>query len=218
MTPAAPRAASSEATRGATDADGEVGNQRGRETRRRILEAGDRCFAEYGLALTLEQVAAEAGTTRMTVHRHMGGREQLVTHLVLRASARLGDELRAVLDRPGHLDRRLVDALVLTVTSIRATPALAALFGTADPATPWLELDPDNRVLGTVHAFFVPYLQRAGVEGRLRVEPAEAVAWLLSEVLTLLVIPALAPDEPSVRQRISRFAIPAVFDPAGSRL
>ena len=157
------------------------------------------------------------GLTRSSADESVAGLQHVVTLQSLGEDS-LGDELRAVLDRPGHLDVRLVEALVLTVTSIRATPALAALFGSVDPGAPWSELDPDNRVLGTVNAFFVPYLQRAGIEGRLRVDPAEAVAWLLSEVLAMLVIPTLAPDEARVRDRLTRFAIPAVMDPPGSRL
>src|SRR5690606_3938371 len=75
-----------------------AGNQRGRATLARILAAGDLCFESSGLAVTIDEVAAAAGTTRMTVHRHTGGRGPLVTRLVLRASARLARALNEILD------------------------------------------------------------------------------------------------------------------------
>jgi AcrR family transcriptional regulator len=47
--------------------DRPAGNQRGRSTRARILEAGDLCFERSGLAVTLEEVAEVAGTRVVAV-------------------------------------------------------------------------------------------------------------------------------------------------------
>lgn len=188
-------------------------NRRGRDTRARILAAGDLCFERRGLDLTLDEVADIAGTTRMTVHRHMGGREQLVAHLVLRASNRLAAVVGEVLDGPGPLDRRLAEALVLTVTTVRATPALSRLFATGDVAGPWPDIDPDDRVLGTVREFYRPYLDQAEAEGILRpdVGAAEAVAWLLAQALLVLVVPAIAPTDHDLRRFFGDLAVPAVL-------
>jgi AcrR family transcriptional regulator len=50
-----------------------------RRTRERILDATDELFqGDSGAALTLEQVAAGAGTTVMTVLRHFGSRDGLI--------------------------------------------------------------------------------------------------------------------------------------------
>jgi AcrR family transcriptional regulator len=200
---------------------GQVGNQRGRATRDRILAAGDRCFEEHGLSLTLEQVAEAAGTTRMTVHRHTGGREQFVTHLVLRASNRLAAELRAILEGPDPAAgpptdpsvERLTDALVHTVGAIRGTPALARLFRGADVAGPWSELDPDERVLGTIRHFYRPYLVAIEAEGALRADVTadEAVAWLLAQVLLVLVVPSVAAGPDDVTRFFAHLAVPAVL-------
>lgn len=192
-----------------------MGNQRGRATRDRILVAGDRCFEEHGLNLTLEQVAEAAGTTRMTVHRHTGGREQLVTHLVLRASSRLAAELRAILDGPAPPTERLSAALVHTVLAIRSTPALSRLFTGGDVAGPWSELDPDERVLGTIRHFYRPYLDAIEADGALRpdVSAEEAVAWLLAQVLLVLVVPSLAAGPDDVTRFFTHLAVPAVLPP-----
>ena len=195
----------------------EPGNQRGRNTRARILDAGDICFSEHGLSLTIDQVAEAAGITRMTVHRHVGGREQLVTHLVLRASNRLADVLRQVFDGPGPLLERLADALVLTVVTIRATPALERLFTRGEVTGPWSALDPDARVLSTVHEFYRPFLDEAAAAGLLRhdVDAAEAVSWLLAQALLTLTVPGIARSEADVRRFFVHLALPAVLAAPG---
>lgn len=187
-------------------------NKRGRETRARILAAADLCFEKHGLGLTLDEVASAAGTTRMTVHRHTGGREQLVTHVVLRASARLAEGLRVVLDGPDPFEIRVVDALVLTVTTIRATPSLVQLFTAGDPSAPWPEIDPEDRVLATVHDFFGPYVRAACAAGALRpdVDSEAAISWLLAQVLLVLMVPSVGPDEAALRDLFTRFVLPAI--------
>lgn len=191
------------------------GNQRGRATRERILVAGDRCFERSGLAVTVDEVAEAAGTTRMTVHRHTGGRDQLVTRLVLRASVRLAATLTAVLDGDGPLEGRLAEAMVETVTTVRATPALAQLFTGGDVSAPWPTIDPDENVLGTVRDFYRPYLDQLAAQDRLRegVDATEAVAWLLAQALLVLVVPELARTEAEVRRFFGHLAMPAVLRP-----
>lgn len=162
--------------------------------------------------LTLDDVAEAAGTTRMTVHRHTGGREALITHLVLRESAELADGLRAVLDGDGPFDERMVDALVQTIVTIRAADHLQGLF--AGPVTApgaWPEMDPDDRLVSAIHGFFEPYFRDAADHGLLRNDPDETAHWVLSQALLYLAMPATAPDAATVRSKLERFVIPAVL-------
>lgn len=190
-----------------------AGNQRGRATRDRILAAGDLCFERSGLAVTIDEVAEAAGTSRMTVHRHTGGRGPLVTRLVLRASARLAGTLTAVLDGDGPVEVRLVEAMVRTVITVRGTPALAQLFAGGDVSAPWPAIDPDESVLATVRDFYRPYLTELEEAGRLRegIDAAEAVAWLLAQALLVLVVPSLAPEEDDLRRFFGHLALPAIL-------
>lgn len=192
-----------------------AGNQRGRATLARILAAGDLCFESSGLAVTIDEVAAAAGTTRMTVHRHTGGRGPLVTRLVLRASARLARALNEILDGDGPLEDRLVEAMVRTVTAVRATPSLAQLFTGGDVSAPWPAVDPDESVLATVRDFYRPHLAELEAAGRLRddVDVDEAVAWLLAQALLVLVVPALAQDDDDLHRFFAHLALPAVLRP-----
>lgn len=188
-----------------------VGNRRGRETRHRILAAAADEFRDRGMDLTLDDVATTAGTTRMTVHRHTGGREALITHLVLRESAALAGSLSAVLDREGPFDRRLVDALVLTVTSIRSADHLHRLFTDRVAESALSEVDPDQRVLSAINSFFRPYFEDAGRRGLLRAGVDDTVMWVLNQLLVFLMVPGTAHDEAAVKTQLETFVVPAVL-------
>ena len=184
-------------------------NRRGRATRERILQAAEALLAERGLDLTLDDVARAAGATRMTVHRHTGGREELLTQVVLRESGRLAAALREVLDADRPLDERLVDALTLTVVSVRERGWLVPLFTTGNPGGTWSEIDPGNRMLDAIWGFWRPYLHDPVVTTRLRTDPERALGWLLNQLLVVLVLPDLAPDEASTRSLFATFVVPA---------
>lgn len=186
------------------------GNRRGRDTNQRIWSVATRLFEQRGLDLTIDELAREAATTRMTVHRHVGSREALITRLVLRASAELAEDLRAVLDRPGPLDGRLADAIVHTVVGIRARPHLAGMF-TTDLSGAWPTVDPDDRVVGVVRQFFRPYLERAASDSLLGADSEEVLSWLLNQTLLLLLVPSIAPTEHDVRHQVVGFVLPAVL-------
>lgn len=187
-----------------------AGNRRGRETNQRILAVAARLFEQRGLGLTVDEVARESGTTRMTVHRHVGSREDLVTRLILRASAELADDLREVLDGPGPFATRLSEALAIVVAQIRARPHLARMF-TTELSGAWPTVDPDDRVIGVVRQFFGPYFAGAQADGLLRTDADEALSWILNQVLLLLLVPTVAPTEADVRHQLEGFVIPAVL-------
>lgn len=188
-----------------------AGNRRGLATRRRILAAAEERFRDRGMELSIDEVARAAGTTRMTVHRHTGGREALITQLVLRESADLAARLEAVLDGPGPFAGRLEDALVETVAAIRGAPHLVSLFTAGNVAGTWPSVDPDDRVMAAVHAFFGRYLRAAAAEGLLRSEPGPTTDWLLRQVLVFLAVPASAPDLAAVAHQVRTFVLPAVL-------
>lgn len=192
-----------------------AGNQRGEATRQRILDAAEGRFAELGIALTLDDVAQAASTTRMTVHRHTGGRERLVRYLVLRAAARLGDQLTEILGSDRPMRDRLVDAMVATVEALRATPTLSSLLTDRSMLDDWEAIDPEGKVGGRVHQFLLGHLEEADGRGELRVPPPVATTWLLAQVRVMLAQPWLAEDEEAVRTWFDTLVLHAVLaDPA----
>lgn len=191
--------------------NGPAGNQRGRDTRRRILAVAGERFEARGLDLTLDEVARAAGTTRMTVHRHTGGREALITHLVIVAISRLADDVRAIVEADRPFAERLVDAMAWIVAEVRGSPHLARLFTGSDLAGTWPALDPDERVLAATSSFFRPYLEQAAADGLLRADPAPTLDWLLRQILVFLLVPGAAPTDQEVRVQLRTFVMPAVL-------
>lgn len=189
-----------------------AGNLRGRETRQRILDAAERCFAERGIALTLEDVGREAGTTRMTVHRHTGGRERLLRHLVLRASTRLGEEVTAIFATDAPFADRLTDGLTATISVVRANPTLAALLTDATLVERWGPIDPDDEVIDVIYRFTRAFLAEADAGGLLRVPLEDAVWWLLAQIRLVLLAPWVVQDgADALRAWFGGLVVPAIL-------
>lgn len=67
-----------------------------RERRAQILRAAAVAFARGGFAVTsMEDVAGEAGVTRLIVYRHFASKEELYRAVLERVAERLRDEFRA---------------------------------------------------------------------------------------------------------------------------
>ena len=77
----------------------------GRHDRRQsILRAAARAFAAAGFAATsMEQLAAEAGVTKLIVYRHFDSKEGLYRAVLERVSARLAEEFAAAAARRQRL-------------------------------------------------------------------------------------------------------------------
>jgi AcrR family transcriptional regulator len=185
---------------------------RAQRTRARIFDVAAALLAERGYDFTLEDVAAAAGTTRMTVYRHVGGRDELLTTLLLRASNDLAQELRVVLDREAPFVDRIVDALVLMVDTVRSAPYLNAVTASANPSAVWPQVDPEGRFVHVVFEFFRPYFEAALDEVRFRAPVDESLDWLMREVLGLLTVDSRGEaDLPEVRRLVRTFVVPSIL-------
>ncbi|MCC6225919.1 MAG: TetR/AcrR family transcriptional regulator [Microthrixaceae bacterium] len=82
--------------------------------RDRVIDAVLVCVERVGLgALTLDEVAAEAGLGRATIYRHFeGGREQLIREAVLRELTSFWTALAEDVAHLGDIESRLVAGLV----------------------------------------------------------------------------------------------------------
>jgi TetR/AcrR family transcriptional regulator, mexJK operon transcriptional repressor len=69
---------------------------RGRVLRERILEAARVTFLAEGFGVSMDAVAAAAGTTKATVYKHFGNKEALFIAVI-------GSELDRALDEPARL-------------------------------------------------------------------------------------------------------------------
>jgi AcrR family transcriptional regulator len=184
---------------------------RGQRTRARIFDVAAELLAERGYDFTLEDVAEAAGTTRMTVYRHVGSRDDLLTTLLLRASNDLARELRAVLDREAPFVERMVDAVVLMVGTVRSAPYLGAVLSSANPSVAWPRVDPEGRFVRVVLEFYRPYFEAARDEVQFRAPIDQSVDWLMREVLGLLTVDSQGEaDLAEVRRLVRTFVLPSI--------
>ncbi|MCX7619581.1 MAG: TetR/AcrR family transcriptional regulator [Acidimicrobiales bacterium] len=81
-----------------------------------ILAAAARAFARAGFAATsMEDVAAEAGVTRLILYRHFESKEDLYRSVLTRVSDRLEQEFIGLLKRPERRQRGFITRSILTV-------------------------------------------------------------------------------------------------------
>ena len=188
-------------------------NRRGQATEGRIRAAALQVLAERGLDLTIDEVAAAAGTTRMTVYRHVGTRHELLMSLVVEVTDRFAERLDTIFDADLPFPEKLVEAFVYVVTSTRTAPDRQAIaLATADPASGWGAIDPDGFIMGEVLDFLRPRIAAGALETPLRAGVDETLAWLLRQVqLYLLMPPAFGDDVDALRREVRTFLLPAVL-------
>lgn len=189
-------------------------NARGRATRERLLDAAEAAFAEHGWAMSMEQVAAEAGVVRPTVYRHFSGRDELLLEMVTRSAERLRLRLEGVLGSERPWPERIVDAVVIVVTEVRASPHLDALVRTGEVTTAFPEIDADRAFVEGVLDFFRTWLGRAAAEGvPFRGPVDDVVDWLLrTTVMQLTVLGLGGTSVERLRYELETFLLPAIID------
>jgi AcrR family transcriptional regulator len=146
----------------------------------KLLEAARRALEEYGWRqATLERIAAEAGVSRMTLHRHGVSRNGILAEL----GRRLEDEYRAALwpalTAPGTARDRLGLALEALCDISDANQELIAALG--DGPRDAIFHEPGDDVL-TKSVFTEPVeriLRDGAVDGTLRQVDAQETATVL---------------------------------------
>jgi len=107
-------------------------------TREALLDAAGALLDSGGPeAVTLREVGARAGVSRSALYRHFTGKETLLTELVTRAWAEVGDALVDLRERPDLSPRQRVhDAFISLITLGRARPHLYQLMFATPPSEP----------------------------------------------------------------------------------
>lgn len=160
----------------------------------RIHAAAADLIREQGIdGVDVDQVAARAGCSRATLYRYVGGKRALVEAVMSRAADAVAERIEQALE-PFENSERIVEAILASVTAIRAEPTLARWFtGSRSRSTD-------------------EYLARAPELGRVaisltRIAPdEEAAGWIVRVVLSLLTWPLA--DAAAERRAVERFVEP----------
>jgi len=97
----------------------------------RILDAAAQVFVRQGVARTsMADVAREAGCSRATLYRYFDDRPALRTAFVHRETRKLAAEVAAEIAAVEDETERVVEAIMLCVSKVRARPTLHAWFAT----------------------------------------------------------------------------------------
>lgn len=181
------------------------------DTRRRVLEAAAELLASEGLDVSMEAIAERAGVTRMTVYRQLGTREQLLLAVLLDQSAVVVDDLRALLEESSRpFADRVVEVIVLVVTTVRSSPVLRFFVEAVTP-TQMDDLDREDRFTARVWELLLPYFEEAARRGELREDPEATLDWTLRQILLQLVVQGTTTATVrGLRDELHRFFVPSI--------
>lgn len=96
-----------------------------------VLDAAARRLASHGIAgTTVDDVAAEAGVSRATVYRYIGGKNQLVPAVIGREAEEILDRLAAAVGSSASVDGVITQLVSTSLVMIADSPVLARLTST----------------------------------------------------------------------------------------
>ncbi|MFT5201661.1 MAG: AcrR family transcriptional regulator [Candidatus Aldehydirespiratoraceae bacterium] len=96
-----------------------------------VLKAAGRRLASHGIAgTTVDDVAAEAGVSRATVYRYIGGKNEIVPAVIGREAQEVLDRVAGVLTASITSAEAVADAVSTALVAIGENPVLARLTST----------------------------------------------------------------------------------------
>lgn len=177
-----------------------------------IIDAAEDCFAMVGVrGTTVDDIAAAAGVSRITVYRRVGNRDQIVLAVLVRVTERYLARLQPrLLAQP-----TVADAIVLLVRStVRAARRddLSLLFASEERGATGAPIPeavgPLSGRFGESLAFIADRLPGSLAAG---VAPAEAGEWILRVIVSLATTePALPRSEAETDRWVRQFVLPGL--------
>jgi AcrR family transcriptional regulator len=184
------------------------------EARARVVQAAERCFAQYGVGkTTVEDVARLAGTSRASIYRYFpGGRDEIVLAALLSSAHEFLPQIPARLRSARSVGDSIVELIVSAVEWVRDEPWRASLLSTplsrtlnaADAAAPY----------AVCAAFIAPYFSAARDAGLVRDQVGldDAVEYVVRVIHSLLVVPGHRDrDDTELRRYLRTFVVPGLL-------
>ncbi len=180
----------------------------------RVVEAAERCFAQYGVAkTTVEDVARLAGTSRASVYRYFpGGRDEIVLAALLASAREFLPQLPARLRTTRSLGDSIVELVVSAVGWVRSEPWREALVSA--PLSRRLGAEDFAALYAVCRDFIAPYFASARDAGLVRPQVTldDAVEFVVRVIHSLLVVPGHRDrDEAETRRYVRTYVLPALL-------
>ncbi|MGH9170599.1 MAG: TetR/AcrR family transcriptional regulator [Acidimicrobiales bacterium] len=192
------------------DGRGSVAVERS-DTRRRLIAAAADVFATRGLSAPMEEVAARAGVTRMTLYRHLGSRQELLVALLQYKAEEAAGEVTAILFNVERaFPDRVIDFILYVVASVRHDPFLSFMAADVTPAQV-NRVDPQRQFVESIWTVLLPIFELPEHRAQLGHEPARCLDWTLRQVLLQLMVEArLYESDDDRRAELEDFLLPAL--------
>jgi AcrR family transcriptional regulator len=95
-----------------------------RERRRQLVDATLAAVARHGAGVGMEEIAAEAGTSKTVVYRHFADRADLYVAVCDRVAAQLLPKLRGAIESTAHPRQMVAAAIETYLAFLEADPEL----------------------------------------------------------------------------------------------
>jgi TetR/AcrR family transcriptional regulator len=188
------------------------------EARRRIIAAATRCIARHGTAkVPIEQIAAEAGVSRMTVYRYFGNRDDVVLAVIVgRIDARLSELVHSLRSR--RQAAQALPELILKSVGLVAGDRVNEGLLSADSRSLIAELEFSSEpVIDALHRHLAPLLRQWQVDGQLYadLDLRETTRWINAVAILLITPPWRDLSPRAQRTFLNQYLIRALVVPAG---
>ncbi len=186
-------------------------------TEARAVEATLRCLARYGYAkTTVDDIAREAGISRATIYRVIGGKSQLFDRALVAEVARIRDRVRAIAAPNESLESYVVAVVVATTRELLAHEVLNSLMGhEAEAIVSYVAVNGEAFVHAAVDVFAPLFADRV----------PESQARRLAELLTRISISNMGPaaqwvdlsDPAAAKVLVGGFVLPSILNAGGTK-
>jgi AcrR family transcriptional regulator len=182
-----------------------------RPTADRILEAAERSMSRYGVAVSMGDVASEAGVSRGSLYRHFGDRERLVGAVLDRTADRFVASAAAQVDRRQTLSAQFAEAVAYVAETARrlerdgGSGGRVRRRGRRSPLAV-VVVERSDRAAERWMAFWEARLEPAEERGELRpdIDRRGAAEWLTRVLVSFAVAPEIEVD-PADHRAVRRF-------------
>ncbi|WP_309224146.1 MULTISPECIES: TetR/AcrR family transcriptional regulator [unclassified Mycobacteroides] len=152
--------------------------------------------------MNLDAVAREAGCSRATVYRHVGGKSAIVDAVLARNIAGVTVAIQRAVES-SDAQRRAVTAITASLAAIRNDPVISTMLTTMSPSSLGSYLAPSSQIPRSASTF-------TGLSDDI------AGQWISRVVMAFLFWPATDPGLES--EMIERFVYPVLNDATASRV